>query len=107
MKSLGINLCSTRRLAVVLAVAAVVLSTARPVQACAVCFGDRDSAMVQGAVSGVMFMVIVTYVVLFGMVGIAVYWRIRAYRLQQSLAPAGAAMGNDPRYMGAPRRSPS
>ncbi len=107
MKAPAINMKSVCRLAAALSVPALVLATAQPAHACAVCFGDRDSAMAQGAVSGVLFMVIVTYVVLFGIVGFAVHWRIRAYRLQQSLAATGGAVGDDQRFQGAPRRSPS
>lgn len=65
--------------------ACIVGSTAAAASACPVCFGDPESDMVQGAASGVLFMVILTYVVLMGMVGFAAFWFVRARRLRANV----------------------
>ncbi len=53
----------------------------RTVEACSVCFKDPDSALVQGAQSGVLFLVIVIYGLLTGMLALGYTW----YRRSQSL----------------------
>ena len=62
--------------------------------ACAVCYGNPDSAMVQGAASGVLFLAGVIYTLLFGFVGIAVFWTLRARKLRMSQSDSG----NPPDY---------
>ncbi len=55
---------------------------ATPAAACPVCFGDPESKLTQGAASGVLFMAILTYALLMGVGGIAVFWFVRARRLR-------------------------
>lgn len=52
-------------------------------QACSVCQGDPGSPLVEGAKTGVLLMVGVTYAVVLGMVAMPVMWIVRARRLQQ------------------------
>jgi len=59
-------------------------------RACAVCGGDKGSALVQGAQNGVLVMLIITYVVLLGMAGLALAWFIRARRRAM---PSAASFG--------------
>ena len=65
------------------AVLAVLLQCA-PTHACAVCFGDPDSAMAKGGVVGVYVMIGVVGVVLAGIVGTAATWMHRGRRLAQA-----------------------
>jgi hypothetical protein len=66
------------------AAVAVVMSSASPVWACSVCYGDKDSAMVQGAGAGVLFMLLLTYALLvFGFGGMAALWFVRSRRLRR------------------------
>ncbi|MEK6643426.1 MAG: hypothetical protein AABZ08_05910 [Planctomycetota bacterium] len=61
-----------------------VLLTALPLQACAVCGGDKDSDMVKGAMSGVIVMVCITYGVLLGFAGMIATFVVRARRLARA-----------------------
>lgn len=58
--------------------AAFLLLWATPAGACAVCYGDSDSQMVQGLEASVLFMVGVTYFVILGGVACFVLLRRRA-----------------------------
>jgi len=60
------------------------LVTAIPDQlyACAVCFGDPASPLVQGAKYGVLFLAGVIYVLLFAMLGVVFFWFKRAQALE-------------------------
>jgi hypothetical protein len=62
----------------------LVLMTALPLQACAVCGGDKDSDMVRGALSGVIVMVCITYGVLFCFAGMIASFVVRARRLARA-----------------------
>lgn len=53
----------------------------RPANACPVCFGDPDSDMAKGAVSGIIVLGIIAYGTMMGMVGVGVCWFVRARRL--------------------------
>ena len=55
----------------------------KPAGACAVCFGDPDSAMAQGAVMGVAVLVGVVAFVLLGVAGTGLFWIQRSRRLAQ------------------------
>jgi hypothetical protein len=70
----------TRTLARVL-MTIVVLASSAPAFACAVCMGDPQSKLVQGAASGILVMLGVTYALLLGFVGMAVAWFVRSRRL--------------------------
>lgn len=60
-------------------------------RACSVCQGDPGDPLVQGAQSGVLFMVGVTYVVVLGVLALPVVWTIRARKLRrQQDADAGS-----------------
>lgn len=66
------------------------LTATTSAHACAVCMGNADSRMVQGAGAGVLFMLVLTYAMLiFGFGGIATVWFVRARRL--ALAKGRAA----------------
>lgn len=49
--------------------------------ACAVCLGDPDSKLVKGAEAGILLLLVVTYALLMGIIGIVVFWIIKARRL--------------------------
>ncbi len=53
----------------------------RSVWACAVCFKDPNSELVKGAQSGVLFLGILVYALLMGILGIAFTWYRRAKAL--------------------------
>lgn len=57
---------------------------ATPAGACAVCYGDSDSQMVQGLEASVLFMVGVTYFVILGGVATFVLLRRRARGLGEA-----------------------
>lgn len=59
-----------------------VMALPEKLHACAVCFGDVSSPLVQGAKYGVLFLAGVIYVLLFAMVGIVFYWFKRAQALE-------------------------
>lgn len=56
------------------------LFSAVQASACAVCQGDPDSALTKGAEAGVLLLAIVTYAVLLGFAGMAVFWFVRTRR---------------------------
>lgn len=56
--------------------------------ACSVCFGDPDSDMAKGAVSGVLFMIGVISCVLVGIASVAGVWIVRARRLARQFSGA-------------------
>ncbi len=75
------KLCPSRFVGVfLLAVAAVVCITDRAA-ACAVCFGDPDSAMAKGVVAGVLTLVGVVGFVLVGIACTGLSWIQRSRRL--------------------------
>lgn len=51
------------------------------VRACAICSGDPESPMAQGAAAGVLALVIIVGGVLAGIAGITGFWIVRARRL--------------------------
>lgn len=53
-------------------------------RACAVCYGDPDSALVKGAWWGVALLGAIVYGLLFAIVGITVSWTRRARKLRGS-----------------------
>lgn len=59
---------------------------AKPLFACAVCFGNPESDMVKGAKAGVLVMLVVVYAVVLTMVSIAGCWFVRARRLAAAKA---------------------
>ncbi len=66
---------------ILLGAAGVVSVVANDASACAVCFGDPNSNMVQGAKAGVLFLAVVIYGVLFSMAGVAGLWAFKARRI--------------------------
>ncbi len=60
--------------------------------ACAVCFGDPESAMARGAVMGVTVMVGVVGFVLSAMVGTTMYW---VHRSRHLVLPEGPGDGRN------------
>ena len=52
-----------------------------PVFSCPVCFGNPNSSMVHGARAGVIFLGGMIYLLLMGMVSVALYWMMRARKL--------------------------
>ncbi len=58
------------------------LLSAEPVLACSVCFGDPNSAMVQGAQAGVLVLLGVVCVVLMGLASLLLFWMRRAAHLR-------------------------
>jgi len=75
----------SRRSFVWLTMVAAWLVRAAPAAACSVCQGDPASDLVQGAKSGVLVMVAVTYGLLFCMAGLVVTWFVKARRSGQTL----------------------
>ncbi len=69
-----------------------VLLSAQPALACAVCFGDPNSAMSQGAQAGVLVLLGVVGVVLTGLASLLVFWMRRAAKLER-LVTADAKAG--------------
>lgn len=65
--------------------AAVMLLSSLPqkLHACAVCFGDPSSPLVQGAKYGVLFLAGVIYLLLFSMLGVVFVWYKRARALEE------------------------
>ncbi|MCG8405801.1 MAG: hypothetical protein MI923_11445 [Phycisphaerales bacterium] len=57
------------------------LFAASDVWACSVCQGDPDSELTKGAEAGVLLMVIVTYTVVLGFAGTAVFWFVRSRKM--------------------------
>lgn len=71
---------------VALAAALILTTFSNPLYACAVCFGDPSSPLVQGAKYGVLVLAAFIYAVLFTMAGIAFVWYRRAKALQAAEA---------------------
>lgn len=59
--------------------------------ACAVCFGDPDSALTKGAANGVIFLAAVVYLVLMAMGMVGVFWILRARKRAQALVSVADA----------------
>ena len=59
-----------------------VLLSAQPVLACAVCYGDPNSAMSQGAKAGVLVLLGAIGVVLTGIASLLIFWMRRAASLE-------------------------
>ncbi len=55
---------------------------AQPVLACAVCYGDPNSAMSHGARAGVLVLLGVVGVVLLGLASMLIFWMRRAANLE-------------------------
>lgn len=62
--------------------------------ACAVCFGDPNSALTKGAANGVIFLAVVVYLVLMSMGMVGVFWILRARK--RALALASIEGGSPP-----------
>lgn len=62
---------------------------ASPAWACAVCFGNADSPVVEGVEMSVIFMVTITYTLIMGGLGGFLLLRIRARRRLQAEEAAG------------------
>lgn len=74
-------------LSIVLIPACLGLSPASAI-ACAVCYGDPDSLMAKGAVSGILVLAGVIATVLTGVAGTGLFWIYRSRRLD--------SLANDP-----------
>ena len=74
---------SIRSLMIPLVAVVAFLVTVDQAMACAVCFGDPDSAMAKGAVAGVLVLVGVVTFVLAGMVGTGLFWVHRSRRIDR------------------------
>ncbi len=83
-------------LAVILPLLAALLARTQAADGCAVCYGNPDSAMVQGAASGIIFLAAVIYTLLFGFVGIALFWGFRARKLRLSQSDSAHPPENEP-----------
>ena len=57
--------------------------------ACAVCFGDPASPLVHGAQRGILVMLLVTYGVVIGLLGMLAFIIVRARRLMARTDPPG------------------
>ncbi len=62
----------------------VCLVSATEVYACAVCYGDPDSAMVKGAEAGILVLLGVIGTLLLSIIGMIVFWARRAKRLSET-----------------------
>lgn len=82
----------TRVMMILSVVTAIMPSVAH---ACSVCQGDPNSNLVKGAEAGVLFMVIVTYVLLLGMAALVASWFIRQNRRLRRVQLEGGASGFD------------
>lgn len=69
-----------------------VLSGSKSLWACAVCFGDPNSPMVNGAKMGVAFLLGVILLVLCAIVGVGFYWARRARLLRVEAALRGESL---------------
>lgn len=72
-----------KRLTVIVLAFFACLFLASDVWACSVCQGNPDSELTKGAEAGVLLMVAVTYAVLLGFAGTAVFWFVRSRRMGQ------------------------
>ena len=81
---------SIRSLMIPLVAVVALLMTVDQAMACAVCFGDPDSAMAKGAVAGVLVLVGVVTFVLAGMVGTGLFWVHRSRRIDRDGLDASA-----------------
>ena len=72
-----------KRLSLILVPILALTASATEALACAVCGGDPDSPLVKGAEAGVLLMVVVTYGILLGFVGVTVSWIIRSRRMKR------------------------
>ena len=69
------------RISLTILVCLALLLSAAPALACSVCYGDPNSAMVQGAKAGVLVLLGVVGVVLTGVASLLIFWMRRAARL--------------------------
>ena len=71
----------------------IALLGAQPALACAVCYGDPNSGMTQGAQAGVLVLLGVVGAVLTGLASLLIFWMRRAARLEaQGAAEANPAV---------------
>lgn len=70
--------------------AAAMWAAASPAAACSVCSGDPQSPLAQGAVKGVLVMLIITYVAVGGLLAMPIVWAVRARRLRRQQAQASS-----------------
>ena len=69
------------------------LLSAQPALACAVCYGDPNSAMTQGAQAGVLVLLGVVGVVLTGFASLLIFWMRRAAHLEGQLSASSSPAG--------------
>ncbi len=69
------------------------LLNAQPVLACAVCYGDPNSAIAEGARAGVLVLLGVVGTVLLGFVSMLVFWMRRAANLENQRGALEAPRG--------------
>ena len=100
-----LNRLGRGRLAAIVVAAFVILCNAGEVFACSVCQGNPDSKLVKGAEAGVLFMVIVTYVLLLGMAALVASWFIRQNRRLRRVQLEGGAAGFEDGSNSEPPRS--
>ena len=72
-----------RRTCVAAAVAVEVMFP-EMVRACAVCYGNPESDMAKGAAAGVLVLMGIIVSVLVGIVGVTVFWMVRARRWRKA-----------------------
>lgn len=63
-------------------------------QACAVCFGNKDSLQTKGTMAGVLFLLIVIVAVLAGFAVTFIRWGLRERALQASFGPPSSEPGH-------------
>ena len=71
------------RMRAILTVLVVHLGAVKDAAACAVCFGEPNSAMVKGAEAGILVLLGVIGSLLLSIIGVTVFWAYRAKRLSE------------------------
>ena len=85
---------SLRSSLVIRFLSALLLLSPLTAQACAVCFGNKDSLQTKGTMAGVLFLLIVIMSVLAGFAVTFIRWGLRERALQESLGPASSEPGH-------------
>ena len=78
---------------VLASVALLLLLSPTGAMACAVCFGDPDSAMGRGATAGILLLLGVIGTVLLSIIGVTLFWVHRARQLQRVQSSPRYSMG--------------
>jgi hypothetical protein len=76
------------------------ISTAQPVMACSVCYGDPNSPMTKGVEAGVLVLLGVVGTVLLLLASLLLFWMRRAARLDEagkSVGQVSTAWASEPR----------